>query len=153
MNNEVKRCTRCILPSTLDSITFDEDGVCNHCRKYERDFRDWEKIKDRKENEFRSILEKAKSLKRPYDCLVPLSGGKDSTYALYLCTHVYHLKTLAVTLDNGYLSDAAKENIKSALACCDADHLFYTVNRSNASSFSRYSLRKQAIFAMPACVE
>lgn len=146
MNSEVKRCTRCILPSTLSSITFDKDGVCNHCRKYEKDFHEWEQIKDRKEKEFRSILEKARSLKRPYDCLVPLSGGKDSTYALYLCTHVYQLKTLAVTLDNGYLSDAAKGNIKSALASCDADHLFYTVNKSNASELFKVFTQKTGDF-------
>lgn len=98
--NEIKRCNRCILPASLSNITFDENGVCNHCLKYEHDFKNWDLIKDRREKEFIEILEKAKKLKRPYDCLVPLSGGKDSTYALYLATKVYGLKTLAVTLDN-----------------------------------------------------
>ena len=113
-------------------MTFDEEGVCNHCRKYESDFRDWDSIKERKEKEFEVILNKAKKLKRPYDVLVPLSGGKDSTYALYLCTKVYGLKALAVTLDNGYLANPARENIKNALACCDADHILYTINRENS---------------------
>lgn len=120
----IVRCKRCLLPDSLLGISIDEQGVCNHCRDYERNFAGWDSIKDRKAQEFQQLLEKAKSLKRPYDCLVPLSGGKDSTYALYLATKVYKLRTLAVTLDNGYLSDLAKVNINNALVNCDADHFF-----------------------------
>lgn len=130
---DIKRCRRCILPASLANITFDSDGVCNHCRKYESDFKDWELIKERKKAEFEEILETAKRLKRPYDVLVPLSGGKDSTYAIYLCTKVYGLKTLSVTLDNGFLTQTAKDNIRNAIASCDADHIFYTINRGNSS--------------------
>lgn len=144
--SEIKRCTRCILPSTLDKITFNEDGVCNHCIKYEHDFRNWDQIKERREKEFELILEKAKKLKRPYDCLVPLSGGKDSTYALYLATKVYGLKTLAVTLDNGYLSNPAKENIKNAIASCNTDHVFYTINKKNASELFKVFAEKTGDF-------
>ena len=129
----IKRCSRCILPISLINITIGEDGVCNHCLKYEKDFKNWDLIKDRKEQQFKEILARAQALKRPYDCLVPLSGGKDSTFALYLCAKIYKLKTLAVTFDNGYLSNPAKENIKNALSCCDADHIFYKVNKKNAS--------------------
>ncbi|MBN3035457.1 MAG: hypothetical protein JW861_07700 [Bacteroidales bacterium] len=130
---EIIRCKRCLLPSTLSGITFDENGICNHCRKYENDFREWDQIKERKREEFGNILSGAKKLKRPYDCLVPLSGGKDSTYALYLCTKVYKMKTLAVSLDNGFLSGIAKQNIRNALESCNADHMFYTINRENSS--------------------
>jgi len=126
---EFIRCTRCILPSSLSELTFNEEGVCNHCINYEKSFSEWDSIKERKEKEFYKILSKAKSLKRPYDCLVPLSGGKDSTYALYLATKVYKLKTLAISLDNSYLSNPAKENIKNALANCNADHIYYTLSR------------------------
>jgi hypothetical protein len=127
------RCTRCILPNTLSNISFNKSGVCNYCLKYESDFKDWELIENRKEKEFNEILNRTKSLKRPYDCLIPLSGGKDSTYALYLSTKVYNLKTLAVTFDNGYLSNIAKENIRNAITSCDADHFFYTVNKKNST--------------------
>jgi tRNA(Ile)-lysidine synthase TilS/MesJ len=137
LDSDIKRCSRCILPSTLSSVTFDDEGVCNHCRKYEEDFKEWELIKDRKEKEFKAILDKAKSLGRPYDCLVPLSGGKDSTYALYLCTKVYRLRTLAVTFDNGYLSGLARENIGNALRSCNADHVFYKINIKNSSELFR----------------
>jgi len=130
---EVTRCNRCLLPSSIAGIILDSDGVCNHCRNYERDFEEWDSIKERKSQEFQKLLGKARSLNRPYDCLVPLSGGKDSTYALYLATKVYNLRTLAVTLDNGYLSNPAKENIKNALANCNSDHIFYHINKANSS--------------------
>jgi len=131
--DKIDCCTRCILPTNLSSITFDENGICNHCRKYEQDYKDWDQIKEKKENEFKKILSQAKKLKSPYDCLVPLSGSKDSNYALWLCTKVYDLKTLSKTLDNGYLSNPAKENIKNVLTSCKADHIYYTISRKNSS--------------------
>lgn len=130
---DINRCTRCILPASIAGITFDESGVCNHCRKYETDFRDWDLKKVRRKKEFERILEKARKLNRSYDVLVPLSGGKDSTYALYLCTKIYRLKTLAVTLDNGFLTQSAKNNIRNAIGSCNSDHIFYTINAKNSS--------------------
>lgn len=143
---DIKRCTRCILPASLTGITFDESGVCNHCRKYEADFKDWELIKERRKNEFEEILAKTKKLKRPYDVLVPLSGGKDSTYALYLCTKVYGLKTLSVTLDNGFLTQPAKDNIRNAVASCNTDHIFYTINKRNSSELFKVFTEKTGDF-------
>jgi hypothetical protein len=144
--SDIKRCTRCILPESLSNITFDEEGICNHCRKYEADFKNWDSIKERKFKEFEEILEKAKKLKRPYDVLVPLSGGKDSTYALYLCTKIYGLKTLAVTLDNGFLTRPAKDNIRNALASCNADHIFYSINSKNSSELFKIFTEKTGDF-------
>jgi hypothetical protein len=144
--SEVKRCTRCILPGSLGTVTFDGEGVCNHCRKYEADFKGWDSIKERREQEFKKILFSAKKLRRPYDVLVPLSGGKDSTYALYLCTRVYGLKTLAVTLDNGYLTQPAKDNINNALNSCSTDHIFYTINRENSNQLFRIFTEKTGDF-------
>jgi hypothetical protein len=142
----ISRCSRCLLPSNLEGIILDDQGICNYCRNYDKDFGNWEEIKDRKKSEFEEILEKAKKLHRPYDCLVPLSGGKDSTYALYLASKVYKLRTLAVTLDNGHLSRLAKENIENALKLCDADHVFYHINRNNTSVLFSEFLQKTGDF-------
>jgi tRNA(Ile)-lysidine synthase TilS/MesJ len=63
------------------------------------------------EAELRQILAAASGRKGgQYDCLVPLSGGKDSTYVLYLCARVYGLKVLAMNFDNGFQSPLAREN-------------------------------------------
>lgn len=140
------RCARCLLPSNMDGVSLDSEGICNHCRKYEQDYATWDRISTRKEDEFKTLLEKARSLKRPYDCLVPLSGGKDSTYSLYLATQVYGLRTLAVTLDNGYLSNPAKANITNALRNCNADHIFYHINKENSSLLFSEFIRKSGDF-------
>ncbi len=144
--DKIERCTRCLIPRTLENVSFDAEGVCNHCRKYEQDFAGWEQIKDRKKQEFEQILDRARKLKRPYDCLVPLSGGKDSTYALYLSSQVYKLHTLAVTLDNGYLSQPARDNIRNALANCSADHVFYTLNRENSAELFKTFVQRTGDF-------
>lgn len=98
---ELTRCKRCLLPASVEGISFDTEGVCNHCRNYERDFSDWNGMKDRKAQEFKQLPERDRSLKRPYDCLILLSGGKDSTYTLYHATKENRLLALAVTLKNG----------------------------------------------------
>jgi len=143
---EINRCTHCILPINLTDLTIDENGVCNHCLDYEKNFTGWDAIKERKEKEFQQLLYKAKKLKRPYDVLISLSGGKDSTYALYLSTKVFGLKTLAVTLDNGYLSNPAKDNIKNSLASCNADHIYYTISRENSSELFKTFIFKTGDF-------
>ena len=125
------RCTRCILPETVPGIQFDDDGVCNFCLQYEKSFSDWNLVKEKKKAEFTRLLETARKLKRPYDCLIPLSGGKDSTYVLYLCARVYGLKCLAVTFENGYMSERAKQNINRALNSTKVDHLVYRMNHED----------------------
>jgi len=81
---EIKRCNRCILPDTIPGISFDEAGNCNYCVSYERNFANWKDIAIRKKEEFETLLDKAKKLNRPYDCLVPLSGGKDTAHLLFI---------------------------------------------------------------------
>jgi hypothetical protein len=138
----VKRCARCILPDTLLGIRLDDEGICNYCREYERDFGEWHKIEAQRQKEFEDLLLAAKRLKRPYDCLVPLSGGKDSTYALFLCSKHYKLRCLAVTFDNGYLSNRARINISNAMKATNADHVFYQIGKENATQLYATFLRK-----------
>lgn len=75
-----------------------------------------------------------------------MSGGKDSTYALYLCTKVYGLKTLSVTLDNGFLTQPAKDNIRNAINATQTDHIFYTINKKNSSELFKVFTNKTGDF-------
>ena len=81
--SKIQVCTRCVLPSTFPGISFDEEGVCNHCRKYEAfDYSDETKLEHRLK-----FLKLASTLKRTddgLDGLIALSGGKDSTYTMYV---------------------------------------------------------------------
>ena len=127
--NERERCTRCILPKSLPSVKLDTNGVCNHCKTYDRVYSNWEEVETPKKiNQFEQLLQRAKRLNNDSDCLIALSGGKDSTYALYLCAKVYGLKCLCVTFDNCFLSEYAKTNIKNAIKATNADHKFYRIN-------------------------
>jgi len=111
---------------------------------------DLEATSAQRAEQFAQLLDWARAAGRPYDCLVPLSGGKDSTYVLYLCSQVYKLKCLCVTLDNGYLSQYARSNIESALRTIGADHVIYRVDRYTMIDLYRLFLEKCGMFC-PAC--
>jgi hypothetical protein len=145
-NDDVKRCARCILPESLPSVHLDENGVCNHCRIFDSLMEDWNANKSRRKDELNSIVDQVKQADHKYDCLVTLSGGKDSTFALYLMAKIYKLKCLAVTFDNGFLSDHAKSNIRNAVESADADHVFYTINRNTLLKLYNLALRQSGQF-------
>ncbi|MBN1877026.1 MAG: hypothetical protein JXA33_22580 [Anaerolineae bacterium] len=143
---EVKRCARCILPASLPSAQLDEAGVCHHCRTFEASHGNWDAVKAQRKSELEELVEQARQLHRPYDCLIPLSGGKDSTYALYVCSKVYGLKCLSVTFDNGYLAEPARANIKNAMEATGADHLMFTPNRANLLNLYKQFLETSGDF-------
>ena len=127
MRKIMKRCTKCVMPENYPEITFDSDGVCSHCHKFDRMWGDWLRDADvrlQAENKLRVIFDKAKAKKNKYDCLVPISGGKDSSYALYLCKVTYGLNPLTITYDNGFFSDYAKENIALITDALKVEHIF-----------------------------
>jgi len=117
------RCASCILPDTFPDIKFDKNGVCNSCRKHEKK----EKKKDysKLNRKLEKILSWAKSQNKKYDCLVPFSGGMDSSYVMYLCNKVYGMKTLAVHFDNALKTDVAYQNISRIVKKTDCGFVSY----------------------------
>ena len=105
-NNQV--CTRCVNDKTVKHISFNNEGVCSFCTSYEKDY---DKLHDYKNLEKLFLTKLNPSGSYDYDCAVGFSGGKDSTYVLYKLVKEYKLKVYAFTLDNGFLSDEAKERI------------------------------------------
>ncbi len=79
MKVELKRCVKCMLPETHETIIFDEEGVCNICKQneFKKDKIDWEERKV----ELGKLIEQHRG-KYDYDCIVPFSGGKDSVWTL-----------------------------------------------------------------------
>jgi len=106
-----RSCARCGLPSNYPRVTFDAEGVCSLCRSYDA-------IKDHAQAYFKTLAD-LRALFRPsagtrtsdYDCLMLYSGGKDSTYALCQLVEM-GLSVYAFTLDNGFIAEGAKENIR-----------------------------------------
>lgn len=100
-----KRCTKCILPETFPFIGFDNDGVCNYCNNYKK------RNQPKSIEELKKLVEPYKSKDGSLDCLVPFSGGRDSTYVLHFVKNVLGLNPLAYTYDWGMVTDLARRNI------------------------------------------
>ena len=137
---QLKYCLRCCTPETRADIVFDEMGICNMCVSAEHKMRiNWKK----REEELVKILEDAKR-KSPntYDCIVPISGGKDSTYQLHVLTKVYKMKVLAVTFSHNWFSEVGKQNLQNSLDKFNVDHIMFTPNRSLVNKLAKCSLYK-----------
>ena len=104
---ELRRCSRCMIPETHETIMFDEHGVCNICRQQEfkKDEIDW----GARRREFRTLVESYRG-KYSHDCIVPFSGGKDSTFTLYHLMTEYKVKPLVVQFDHGFMRPRILEN-------------------------------------------
>ena len=127
LNEEIRNCMRCGLPSNYPSAEFDREGVCNFCLSFETYQQNAEKYFKTPDG-LRSIFEESKAKnKSEYDCLMLLSGGKDSSYALSRLVKM-GLNVLAFTLDNGYISKQAKANIKRVCEELNVTHIFGKTN-------------------------
>lgn len=131
-------CSRCCLPETVEGIEFDDMGICKACRASEEKMRiDWSK----REETLREILEEAKANSgNNYDCMVPISGGKDSAFQLHILTRVYGCNPLAVTFSHNWYSKTGWENLWNVLERLDVDHVMYTPKRSTVNRLARKSL-------------
>lgn len=122
---ENKTCTRCILDVTVNDIWFDEQGECKYCKIHD----ELEKAHPLGPNlviELDKKIAKIKKagIKKRYDCIVGVSGGRDSTYTL-LTAKKFGLRPLAVHFDNGWNTDISVRNIKKACEKLDVD--LYTI--------------------------
>lgn len=121
----MKRCNRCGLPETHETIAFDTDGVCNICRQheYKQSRIDWaanKKALDALIAEYRG--------KHDYDCIIPFSGGKDSTWTLYYLVKEYGVKPLVVRFDHGFLRPNLEQNVKRVVRRLGVDIITFTPN-------------------------
>lgn len=106
----MERCTKCILPITYPGITFDISGVCNHCLAYkEKNYLGDRALKTK----ITSYLKNRNDRNFKYDCILGFSGGRDSSYLLYYLVKILNLKVIAYSLDNGFVPQQTKLNIKS----------------------------------------
>ena len=119
----MKICTKCVLPDTFPGINFDAQGICNFCR----DFKGEEALKEEKKEYYAKFLELIKEVKgkSDYDCTLSYSGGKDSTYTLYLLKKIFKLKPLTITFDNGFISEQAFKNIRTVTENLGVDSIVF----------------------------
>lgn len=116
-------CSKCIMDTSDPFITFDKNGVCNHCHSYKKRLLEDLHLDKVGQEHLQETISKIKSSKNKskYDCIIGLSGGVDSTYVAYLAKKVFKLNPLAIHFDNGWNSELAVKNIEKVLKQLDID--------------------------------
>jgi len=137
---ELKRCSKCVMPETQDIITFDSEGVCSTCRNVEikQQKIDWRG----KEREFLELLDQYRG-KYQYDCIVPFSGGKDSTFAAYAAVKTYGLKPLLVSFDHHMLRPRVLANTERTVKRLGVDMLKFRADWQLIKKMMRVSLERK----------
>lgn len=102
--SRLRRCTKCLLPETFPFIKYDDEGGCNYCANYVR--KNQPKILD----DLLKLIEPYRNSNGKPDCLVPFSGGRDSTFSLHFIKKELGLNPIAFTYDWGMVTDLARRN-------------------------------------------
>lgn len=115
-DNDLRRCTSCILPETMPFIHFNENGICNYCLHYKR------KNEPKPICDFVELLER---YRKSYgaECIVPFSGGRDSSFGLHLITKELGLRAITYTYDWGMVTDLARRNISKMCSDLNVENI------------------------------
>jgi N-acetyl sugar amidotransferase len=143
----VKYCVRCCYPeNTKPSLLIDDDGICSGCRTFEVRAETSDEFWKEKRKELGQILneykEKARKLGSPYDCILPVGGGKDSHYQTHVLTQEFKLRPLLVTYNHGYNTKIGMRNLRNIVEKFGLDLLRFTTNPKSAKKLSKYMLKK-----------
>ena len=124
-----RQCSKCVMDTTDPIITFNDEGICNHCLEYDKiAYAIVKKGKDGEEHLKKMVEEiKASSKGAKYDSIMGLSGGVDSSYLCYIAKNL-GLNPLVVHLDNGWNSELAVMNVKNIVSKLNLDLHTYVVN-------------------------
>lgn len=140
----MKYCARCMYPENArPTIIFDDEGVCSGCRYHESRKKleiDW----DERVKMFEQILEEAKRMAKErgnsHDCIVPVSGGKDSQYQVWLLKEKYGMNPLLVTFNHAFNTPAGNRNLYNLVEKSGCDFVRYTAGLDSVRRISRYML-------------
>ncbi len=135
---EMRYCVRCCFPETEEGTSFDESGICRVCQSSEHKMHiNWAE----REKKLREILDWAKARAGDnYDCLLPVSGGKDSMFQAHILTQVYKMKPLAVTFNHNWYSETGWYNLMNLLETFNLDHIMFTPNRDLVNRLAKRSM-------------
>jgi N-acetyl sugar amidotransferase len=140
----LKYCKRCVMPHTKPDLHLDEEGICNACRSYEkRKEVDWEK----RGKELLILLDKYRKHGSNWDCIVPVSGGKDSTYQVIRMLQL-GLNPLCVTSTTCDLSELGRKNIEN-IKKLGVDYVEFSPNPIIRAKLNRIGLTEVGDISWP----
>lgn len=117
----LRRCTRCVLPETFPYLEFDADGVCSVCRSNDVEA-------PRGLETLRELCDRYRSRDGSPDCVVALSGGRDSCYGLHYVTRELGMKPVAYTYDWGMVTDIARRNQARLCGALGVEHILVSAD-------------------------
>jgi glucosamine--fructose-6-phosphate aminotransferase (isomerizing) len=118
---DMRRCTRCVLPETMPFITFDHEGVCNYCHNYKP-------IETLGRDALEAKLAPHRGKSEIGDCLVAVSGGRDSCYGLHLLVKELNMRPVAYTYDWGMVTDLARRNQARMCGQLGVEHIWVSAD-------------------------
>lgn len=138
----MKYCVKCVMPSTRPGITFDEVGVCSACQSYDnRKNVDYSK----RFKELEALCDKYRGINGvdAYDCMIAVSGGKDSHYQVYMFKEVLRMNPLLVTVeDNFKMTEAGKHNLKNISEAFGCDVISMKPNLKVQKKMMKYTFEQ-----------
>lgn len=145
MVNRITYCKRCVMPETKPDLFIDEQGICNACRSYEKRRKvDW----NSRQKELELILERYRSGNGGhYDCIIPVSGGKDSTFQVIKMLEM-GANPLCVTATTDKLSDIGRKNIEN-IKRLGVDYVEVTINPVVRRRINRLALTQVGDISWP----
>jgi len=139
----MKSCAKCVMPETAETLTYDDQGVCTVCRQIE--FKQTAINWNAREVELKAIADSARG-KGDYDCILPFSGGKDSTYTLWYVVKKLKLKPLVVKFDHGFMRATVLENNLRTFRTLGVDVHTFTPNWQIVRKLMFEALRRRGDF-------
>jgi len=142
----MKYCKKCLYPDTKPQLLFNDDGICSACENHEKKNKiDWVK----KKQEFADILEKyASKDKTNYDCIIPVSGGKDSHYQTYVIKKEFGLNPLVVNFHPHDQTELGRKNLEN-LKKIGVDCIEFSPNPEIYLKLARFGLKELGDFQWP----
>lgn len=126
----LKVCRNCTLNNKIFSVKINNEGLCNYCEEHLKNAGNAANNEyEEKERQLIEAFDKYRDL--PYQVLLAYSGGKDSTYTLYMLRKKYKVSVLAVTFDNGFLTEQCRQNIHEVTANLNVDNITIKPSFSN----------------------
>ena len=128
--SNLKRCNKCLLSETMPFITFDSNDICNYCKDYKN-------IELKPQYELEANINGISKITGETDCLVCISGGRDSSYLLHYIKTELKLNTTAFTYDWGMVTDLARRNISRLCGKLGVEHILLSADISKKRKYIR----------------